>query len=352
MEKYELKWVAWESTVKCNLDCIHCRSTAGAAGHEPAGTAKAKLLMDRVAEFARPVFVLSGGEPLLRKDIFELAEYGTKLGFRMAMATNGSLITGDTCRRMKGSGIKIVALSLDGSTAAVHDDFRRQKGCFEGTLRGIRHLKENNIEFIINSSFTKRNSRDIPNTYAMAKSLGAKAWYMFLVVPMGRGADILGEMIGREEYEDILRWHYGMESAEGSILVRPTCAPSYYRIYAEEEKKRGGRSGRRNLSYSPGGGKGCVAAQSIAYIGAGGDVYPCSYFTLSGGNIYKQKFAEIWGSELFRSFRGSLTGADRCGVCEYAGICGGCRARALIYEGDMLANDPYCAHAPSRRVRG
>jgi radical SAM protein with 4Fe4S-binding SPASM domain len=310
-------------------------------------TKKAIELMEKVAEFARPVFVLTGGEPLLRGDIFELAKYGTKLGFKMAMATNGSLVTDEVCEKIKGSGIKIISLSLDGPGAEAHDNFRKQKGSFDAVISAAEKFRAHGIEFLINSSFTKRNQPYIEDTYLLARKLGAKAWYMFIVVPMGRGKGLLDELISREDYEKILKWHYNMEIKEHEILVRPTCAPSYYRIFAEEQKKSGNNSDRRKLSFSPGGGKGCVAGQSIAYISAEGDVYPCSYFTGPGGNIFRQKFSEIWESGLFKSFRDYSDYKSRCGVCDYRNTCGGCRARALIYDNDLKSNDPYCGYVPA-----
>ena len=341
-----LKWVAWETTRQCNLKCVHCRSNAGISGPADIGTKKAFLLMDRVAEFARPVFVLSGGEPMLRPDIFELAGYGNSLGFKMALATNGSLIDDAACGKMKSSGIRIAALSLDGPNAAVHDDFRKQRGSFDAVLSAARGFRKHSIEFVINSSFTTRNRDFIADTRVLAKELGAKAWYMFLVVPMGRGKELLQEIIPPGEHEKILRWHYGAEITEDRMLMRPTCAPSYYRIFAQEQRKKGASARRRSLSYSPGGGRGCVAARSIAYIGAGGDVYPCSYFTQSGGNIFDRSLREIWDSELFRGFRDG-SGRGKCGRCEYGRVCGGCRARALIYNNDMGSDDPFCGHVPA-----
>lgn len=341
-----LKWVAWETTKQCNLKCIHCRSNAGLSCSPRAGTEQGFFLMDKVAAFAKPVFVLSGGEPMLRPDIFELAKYGDSLGFTMAMATNGSFIDDEACEHIKRSGIKIMALSLDGPDAGVHDDFRKQKGSFASAVKAAQKFREHSIEFVVNSSFTRRNQDFIPGTFGLAKELGAKAWYMFLVVPMGRGKELLDELISPEDYEAALRWHYGAEIIEDKILMRPTCAPSYYRIFSEEQKKKGAAVTRRALSYSPGGGRGCVAARSIAYISAEGDVFPCSYFTQSGGNVFDKSLSDIWGSELFLNFRDNA-GYGRCGRCEYQDSCGGCRARALIYRGDMKADDPYCGHIPA-----
>lgn len=344
-----LKWLAWEATTRCNLNCVHCRSRAGLKGKEAADTGRARFLMDRIAEAAKPVFVLSGGEPLLRGDIFEIASYGAKLGFKMALATNGTLISAEVCKKIKDSGIKTVSVSLDGPDAATHDDFRKQKGAFEKILDGIEEFRKHGIEFIVNSSFTKRNQAGIEGTYRFVKGLGAGAWYMFLVVPAGRGSGLAGELIGAGDYERILRWHLEMEAVETEMLVRPICAPSYYRLRLEAEKASGVKRAARSLSFSPGGMKGCVAAQSIAYLDAEGGVYPCSYFPLSGGNVFKTSFRAAWESELFRAFRGGYRGP--CGSCGYLGVCGGCRARSLAESGDFLGGDPYCAGARAGEAR-
>jgi len=347
------KWIAWEVTGRCNLSCVHCRARAdtdSSAGDFT--TAQARALIDDIASFCSPVLVLSGGEPLMRPDLFELARYGTDKGFRMALATNGSLVTDEVCARLKESGVRIVSLSLDGATAAVHDDFRRQQGAFAGTLKAAEAFRRAGIEFIVNSSFTKRNQADIPAVYRLAKSLGARAWYLFMVVPAGRGQDILDELISREDYEGILDWHYRMEKDETEMLVRPTCAPHYYRVVAQKNKEEGAPLPRRSLSFSTGGAKGCVCAQSIAFIDHRGSVQPCSYFPVSAGNVKEKSFKDIWNdSELFRSLRDFTKYKGRCGSCEYLKVCGGCRARAEILSGDYLAEEPLCSYVPLR-LRG
>ncbi|MEE8319916.1 MAG: radical SAM protein, partial [bacterium] len=200
---FEPKWLAWEITGKCNLNCIHCRSSSSMGSDEGDFTLdEARALIDEITSFAKPVVVLSGGEPLLRKDVFEIAAYGTSKGLRMALATNGIYINDETCSKIKESGIRIVSLSLDGSTSEIHDDFRKQPGAFESTLKAAEFLKKNDIEFLINSSFTKRNQDDIPNVYKLAKKIGAVAWYMFMIVPMGRGEELMAELISKEDYEE------------------------------------------------------------------------------------------------------------------------------------------------------
>lgn len=343
------KWIAWEITRRCNLRCVHCRSSSEmeVKGHPDFSTEEAFRILDDISGYAKPVIVLSGGEPLIRDDVFEIAAYGTEKGLRMCLATNGTRVTEEVCREIKDSGIRIVSLSLDGSTEAVHDDFRNQEGAFAGTLRAAGLFRKHNIEFIINSSFTGRNQEEIPRVYRLAKDLGATAWYMFMIVPTGRGEEIMSELISKEDYEEILEWHYRMEKDESDMLVRPTCAPHYYRVALQKAKEEKVRLERRTLKFSTGGAKGCIAGQLICLLNVDGDVLPCSYFPVSAGNVKEKSFKEIWeGSELFRELRDFKKYKGRCGSCEYINVCGGCRARAYSIYGDYLEEEPFCSYMP------
>ncbi|MEW5743886.1 MAG: radical SAM protein [Nitrospirota bacterium] len=352
--EFSPKWIAWEITRRCNLRCVHCRSssTMEVEGHPDFPTEEAFRLLDDIASYAKPVMVLSGGEPLLRKDVFDIARYGTDKGLRMCLATNGTLVTDEVCEKIKAAGIRIVSMSLDGSTAAVHDDFRNEKGAFDGTVNAAKLFKKHGIEFIINSSFTRRNQEEIPRVYTLAKELGATAWYMFMIVPTGRGEDIMSELISKEDYEEILDWHYRMEKDEHDLLVRPTCAPHYYRVVLQKAKEEGEKFERRTLKFSTGGAKGCLAGQLICLIDVDGNVLPCSYFPKSAGNIRQQSFKDIWeNSELFKDMRDFKKYKGRCGSCEYITVCGGCRARAYSVYGDYLAEEPFCSFVPFKVKR-
>lgn len=345
------KWIAWEITRRCNLRCVHCRSSSEmeAKGHPDMSTEEAYRVIDDIVSYAKPVVVLSGGEPLVRKDVFDIASYGTQKGLRMCLATNGTLVDQEICDRIKASGIRIVSLSLDGSEESVHDDFRSQKGAFSGTINAARLFKQNGIEFIINSSFTKRNQEEIPRVYRLAKELGATAWYMFMIVPTGRGEDIMHELISKEDYEEILDWHYEMEKNEDNMLVRPTCAPHYYRVVLQQAKEKGDAYKRRTLKFSTGGSKGCIAGQLICLIDVDGNVLPCSYFPKPAGNIRQQTFKDIWeNSELFKELRDFKKYKGKCGACEFVNVCGGCRARAYSIHGDYLEEEPFCSYVPRR----
>ncbi len=345
------KWIAWEITRRCNLRCVHCRSSSEmeVKGHPDFTTSEAFRIIDDITGYAKPVVVVSGGEPLLRNDVFDIARYGTDKGLRMCLATNGTLVNDEICEKIKASGIKIVSLSLDGSGEKIHDDFRSQKGAFSGTINAARLFKKHGIEFIINSSFTKRNQEDIPNVYKLAKELGATAWYMFMIVPTGRGEEIMKELISKEEYEDILEWHYRMEKGEKDMLVRPTCAPHYYRIVLQKSKEEKTKFEKRTLKFSTGGAKGCIAGQLICLIDVDGNVLPCSYFPKPAGNIREKSFKEIWeNSALFKELRDFKKYKGKCGSCEYINVCGGCRARAYAIHGDYLEEEPFCGYMPKK----
>lgn len=348
MKKFFPKWLALEITSRCNLNCIHCRSSSEMHSKFPEMTFfQIKKLIDDISSFAKPVIVLTGGEPLLHKNVFDIASYGSSKGLRMGLATNGTLITDKICNKIKQSGIQIVAISLDGSTPEIHDNFRKQPGAFAGTMKAMKHFRKNNIPFIINSSFTQRNQNDIENVYHFARKTGAIAWYMFLVVPTGRARELFDELITPKDYQKILKWHYKVEKEETEILMRPTCAPDYYRVFHQMSKKDGTSHSRRSLTFSTGGNKGCVCAQSIALIRSNGDILPCSYFNAKAGNVLETPFKEIWEkADLFLSLRDFDNYKDKCPKCEYLNVCGGCRARAEAYYGDYLREDPYCDYIP------
>lgn len=345
------KWIAWEITRRCNLSCVHCRSSSElvANNHPDCSYQQATSVLDDIASYASPVVVLSGGEPLMRDDVFDIARYGTDKGLRMCLATNGTLVTEETCANIKKAEIKMVSLSIDGASAETHDNFRNQEGAFAGAMEAIRLFNEHNIPFLVNSSFTLRNRHEIPEIYKLVKGLGASAWYMFMIVPTGRGEDIMEELIPEDIYDEILEWHYEVEKQEDELLMRPTCAPHYYRTVRQKAKEDGSKFQRRNLKFSTGGSKGCLAGQLICLIDVDGEVLPCSYFPKSAGNIFNLGLKEIWEkSELFLSLRDFKSYKDNCGKCEYLQVCGGCRARAYAVTGDYLAQEPYCSYVPVR----
>jgi radical SAM protein with 4Fe4S-binding SPASM domain len=349
--EFEPKWIAWEITRRCNLKCVHCRSSSELtiADHPDFSFTEAQSIIDNIAAYASPVLVLSGGEPLLREDVFDIARYGNEKGFRMCLATNGTLVTDDICKKIIDADIKMVSLSLDGAKAETHDNFRNQQGAFDGTMNAIKLFNSYKIPFLVNSSFTVRNRHEIPEIYRLVKGLGATAWYMFMIVPTGRGEDIMEELIPQDVYDEILEWHYQTEKSENELLMRPTCAPHYYRIVRQKARETGEKARHRTLKFSTGGSKGCLAGQLICLIDVDGEVQPCSYFPKSAGNIKTTEFKKIWEeSDLFLQLRDFKGYKGNCGKCEYVGVCGGCRARAYSMTGDFLAQEPFCNHIPRK----
>ncbi|MGA9391079.1 MAG: radical SAM protein [Candidatus Sulfotelmatobacter sp.] len=223
--------IFWELTKGCNLRCIHCRASATElSSPSDLSTQAACDIIDQIAEVSSPILVLSGGEPLFRSDIFQLARYGTDKGLRVALATNGTLVTKSVAQKIVDSGVKRVAISLDGADVATHDTFRGIPGAFDAAITGFRNLKTLGMSVQINTTIARHNAHQLPDVLALAKLLGADALHTFLLVPVGCGVDIASEqMVPPEEYERMLNWFYD-RSLEGGIELKATCAPHYFRV--------------------------------------------------------------------------------------------------------------------------
>jgi len=358
------RMIFWELTDRCNLACIHCR---GGDHRAPAiekelSTVEAKSFIDAVSMVYKPVIVLTGGEPLYRDDVFEIASHIRNRGLRTALATNGTLVNSEIAERIREAGITRVSISIDGAESGFHDDFRGVPGSFLGALDGARALRDAGVEFQFNMTVTRGNSNQMPAVFQLAEKVGAKGLHFFMLVPVGCGVELAeAEMLSPDEYEEILDryWHLSQETA---LETKATCAPHYARInsfnnrrYAQDRDS--GPSGIPRLKTSvPGavntGGSrppslGCLAGTAVCFISHIGEVRPCGYFNVAAGNIKDTPFREIWeNSPLFSDLRepGKLKG--KCGFCEYKTTCGGCRARAFQVTGDFLAEEPFCRYVP------
>ncbi len=234
-----LRLIAWEVTRNCNLSCIHCRASASKGPYPDELDTDASLgLLDQISEVGKPVVILTGGEPLLRPDIFELARHGTRKGLRMVMAPNGTLITEAIAREMAEAGIQRISISLDGATKETHDRFRQVDGAFEGALRGIKWARQADVDFQINTTITLQNLEEMPKIQELAVKLGAVAHHIFLLVPTGRGKYIVDQEISAQQYEEILNWFYDQRD-KVSLQLKATCAPHYYRILRERTREEG-----------------------------------------------------------------------------------------------------------------
>ena len=364
-----LRLVFWETTKACNLSCKHCRAVPQRSlGPDELNARQAFDLIDAIGKVSKPVMVLSGGEPLYRPDIFDIAEYGVESGFRMAMATNGTLIDAHIAARIADVGISRVAISLDGATPGTHDRFRNMEGSHAKALRGIRLLRDEGVSVQINSTIAKHNVDELPQMLDLALSLGADALHLFMLVPVGCGLEIApAQMLPADEYERVLHW-FDEQAKTCPIDLKATCAPHYYRIRAqrlEEARSHGdysehfiaeGTRAKAAPQLLHGGGhgqhlsamtRGCLAGTAVCFISNVGKVYPCGYLPVSAGNTRTQPFSEIWnGSEVFDRLRNPDAYEGKCGVCRYEAICGGCRARAYAQTGNFMAEEPFCLYQP------
>ena len=373
-----LRLVFWETTKACNLTCRHCRAVPRRSiGPTELTTRRAFDLIDDIAAVAKPVMVLSGGEPLFRPDLFDIGAYGVETGFRMALATNGTLVTPKVAAKIADAGFSRVAISLDGARPETHDAFRGLPGSHRLALRGLQNLRAEGVSIQINSTVARHNVQELPAMLDLALAIGADALHLFMLVPVGCGLEIApAQMLPADEYERVLHW-FDEQSKTCPIDLKATCAPHYYRIRAqriEEERARGDRTStfiapgtkaKAAPAFTahghPGGGhgqalsamtRGCLAGTSVCFISNEGAVYPCGYLPVSAGDTREQRFADIWnGSPVFADLRDSDALEGKCGVCRYQSLCGGCRARAYAATGSFLAEEPFCAYEPASDVR-
>lgn len=366
--------IFWETTAGCNLHCIHCRrmTVADQLLPQDLSTAESFELIDQIASFARPILILSGGEPLFRPDIFDIARYATDKGLIVAMATNGTLITPEVAGKIKDSGIRRVSISLDGADAETHDFFRGE-GNFELALEGMRHLRAVGLPYQINTTVAKHDVHQMDELYQLALDVGVAALHLFLLVPVGCGVEIADDqMIDAEQYEGVLNWMYDREM-EGRIELKATCAPHYHRIFRQrqaEERRQGifrtrphSHHRQKHAGGRPHGGsapeasreamnamtKGCLAGTGVTFISHRGEVFPCGYLPVEAGNIRRESFQSIWEeAKVFQDLRAFPQEGEggKCGVCEFRYVCSGCRARAYGQSGDYLDEEPFCTYIP------
>ncbi|MDK2957407.1 MAG: AdoMet-dependent heme synthase [Desulfovibrionales bacterium] len=348
----QLRLIAWEVTSACNLACKHCRAEAQL---EPAqgelSTQEALALIDTFPEAGSPIIIFTGGEPLMRKDIFELVAHAKSKGLRCVMAPNGTLLTPEIAVRLKDVGIERCSISIDGPDAASHDDLRGVPGAFEASLRGIEHLKAAGMEFQINTTVTRDNLSMFKDIFQLAERLGAAAWHIFLLVPTGRAAQLGAQVITAEEYENVLNWFYDFRKTT-QMQLKATCAPHYHRILRQRAKEEGVPVNFETFGLDAVS-RGCLGGVGFCFISSTGQVQPCGYLELDCGQVRKTPFPEIWrNSPQFRNLRNPKTYAGKCGVCEYERVCGGCRARAHTMRGSYLEEEPLCRYTPRRAGHG
>lgn len=307
-------------------------------------------VIDDIAQYAPFILVLSGGEPLWRRDVFDLARRAKSRDIRVALATNGTLIDEAMALRIREAGIERVAISLDGADSLTHDTFRGHQGAFDAAVRGIKLVKQLGISTQINTTVSRHNEHQLPEILKLAQQLKVNAFHMFLLVPVGCGLTIQDEQaIHGEDAERILTWFYD-RTLDANLEMKATCAPQYYRII--RQRRAEARRAGEKLAELPKHGmhaitKGCLAGTAVCFISHRGEVFPCGYLPVSAGSLRKIEFREIWErAGVFQDLRDTGNLEGKCGICEFKNVCMGCRARAYGMTRDYLAEEPFCIYEP------
>ncbi|WP_070000611.1 putative heme d1 biosynthesis radical SAM protein NirJ2 [Cellulosilyticum sp. I15G10I2] len=321
--------ISWNTTNKCNMSCKHCYRDAKEAHPEELNTDEAKMLIEEIAKAGFKIMIFSGGEPLLRPDIFELIQHAVKFKLRPVLGSNGTLISKEIAYKLKSSGAMGIGISLDSMNPIKHNDFRGLQYAWEWAVRGMEYCKQAGLGFQIHTTVMEWNYKEVLEITDFAVKMGAVAHHIFFLVPTGRGANIEEEFLNAEQYETLLT-NIVQKQKQIKIEVKPTCAPQFMRIAKEQ-----GVSFRFS--------KGCLAGISYCIINPKGDVQPCAYLDIPVDNIRLNPFSEIWKTNSILQKLRTLEYEGKCGSCIYKSLCGGCRARAAYYnEGDYMGEETLC----------
>ncbi len=381
-----LRLVFWETTAGCNLECVHCRrlEVSRELSRKDMDHEQAMNFIESLPQTGKPIVVFSGGEPLMRPDLFELAQRAKELDLPTALATNGTPVDDAVAKRIVDTGFRRVSISFDGPDPSTHDKFRGIDGAFEDSIRGFKALRKLGMSMQINTTITKHNYHLRDRMYDLALELGADALHIFMLVPVGCGMELSEDVkLDEVEYETALNWIYD-KSLEEKLHLKATCAPHYFRVMRQRAKEEGrpmpqaahphkgmgepqamplmgkpngqhgehpgghpgGHTGQGDMSAMT---KGCLAGQAVCFVSHTGEVFPCGYLPVSSGNVKTTPFPDIWReSQIFAELRDDSNITGKCGCCEYKKVCMGCRARAFADTGSYLATEPHCGHTPVR----
>ena len=332
--------VAWNLTRRCNLECAHCYISAGPRESATAelDTAACLAVADQIlAVNPAPLLILSGGEPLLRDDLAEIARHASARGATVVVGTNGTLLTDQRIAALQEAGVRGVAVSVDSLRPRYHDNFRHGKGSLAETQTSLARLRARRLDFIIQTTVTKGNRAELARLVEWSAGQGAVSFNCYFLVSTGRGASLTD--LAPADYEtvlaDLTRWQ---REYRGRMLLRAKCAPHFMRHVHQADPDS------PILNYETR----CPCGTQYCRVTPDGKVTPCPYIPEVAGDLSAQTFSDIWrGSALFRRLRGGGPLGGKCGTCEYRKLCGGCRARALAVSGDLLAADPSCAYEPA-----
>ncbi|HHO57088.1 MAG TPA: radical SAM protein [Thermoplasmatales archaeon] len=342
--------IVWDFTYSCNLRCKHCYANAGKPLEDELTTEEAKRAIDIFDRAGVVSIAFSGGEPLVRKDFFELAKYAADKGMYVAVATNGTLITPEMAEKMKNAGIKFVQISLDGASPETHDAFRGIDGAFEKTVEGIKNAVKAGFFVEIATTATKYNYEEVPSIIELAEKLGVNWFMLYNFVPTGRGKFMVKNDLSPEEREELLKMLY--RKMNDSSLTLLSTAPQFARVALQEDNNDDMAimpthfyaahlsKKLRALADFIGG---CGCGRFYLAMRPNGNIEPCVFFPLTIGNIRRDDFEELWrNNKVLNELRNKNLLEGKCGDCSYRYQCGGCRARAYGYFGDYMAPDPGC----------
>ena len=343
----------WEITQACDLSCVHCRACAQPKRNPlELSTDEGKRLIDQVAEMNIPVFVLTGGDPIKRPDLFELIQYATQVGVRVSLTPSATpLLTREIIHRLKRCGLARLAVSLDGSNQEIHDAFRGLSGSFDRTMEAIEWANEAGLPVQINTTFSRRNYEDFDRIAMLLENKRIALWSVFFLVPTGRGK--LGDLLADFEFENIFSKLYCL-SQRASFHIKTTEAQHYRRYALQQDvlKKQGKQmpetgsfhKEQDSIGRAP---RGLNDGKGFVFIAHTGEVYPSGFLPISGGNVRIQSLRHIYrNSAIFRQLRMPDQLGGKCGACEFRNICGGSRARAYTVAGDPMAEEPCCSYVP------
>ncbi len=330
----------WEMTTACNLKCVHCHTWGGEHMADELDTGEAKNLLTELARIEQfRMMAFTGGEPLVRPDLYELLAFSKELGFTNTIATNATLIDDAAAQKLKRNGVVIAAVSLDGYTADTHDMVRGESGAFRRAVRGIHALHRAGILLHINITAMGYNMQQMEPLAKLVEELETGILLIYQLVPVGRGRLIDTAALDLSENERLIRF---MAHAQRytSAIMEPVAGPQYWPYLLQRACMHGGPALRLSEQVF----HGCSAGRGFIYIKPNGEVWPCPFIEVNCGNIRTRRFCDIWRTspvlEDLRHREYRLKG--QCGECAYRRLCGGCRGRAWAVTGDYLAEDPSC----------
>jgi AdoMet-dependent heme synthase len=350
--------VVWEVTRACALACKHCRAEAqpranpGQLDHD-----EGMALLDEIKDFGNPIMVFTGGDPMMRRDLFDLLKKSVDIGLRTSLTpTATALVTRERLERVRDVGISRIALSLDGPDAETHDHMRGFKGTFDRTMDILHTAQDVGLSVQVNTSVTRHTAPKLQELVPMLTDIGIVQWSVFFLVPTGRGQ--LDDMISAQQHEDLFNWLWEL-SKESPFDIKSTAAQHYRRVAIQREKELAqAEEGHRSVTFAGAGFqyqdglhrpmKGVNDGRGIVFISHTGDVCPSGFLPLVGGNVREQPLGEIYrDSTLFRELRDTDLLKGKCGACEYRTVCGGNRGRAYAMTGDYLESEVLCVHEPA-----